>query len=115
MKFAGIEGKVIEQSQHGNYVVLQLSERISITGTFSNIWNWQEIPDEDSGFISFITYIGLNSISEAEDYQEWITDNEGYFKSDEEQPRPSKRTSLPFEIKVRGLSPIKIVELLQKP
>jgi len=62
INFAGIEGEVKSVSPHGNYTVVKLSDRITIVGTFSNRFHWEESPD--SGFKSFITYIGLKSYSE---------------------------------------------------
>ena len=108
--FAGIEGQVLESSPHGNYVVLRLTDRITICGTFSNIWNWEEI-DNDSGFDSFITYIGLENVDEAAEVIANVAEAGGYFHKNEEQPRKAKRVSeYAFEIKVRGLS----IEYLKK-
>ena len=108
--FAGIEGQVLESSPHGNYLVVKLSDRIVICGTFSNIWSWEEI-ENDSGFESFITYIGLENVSEATEVIASVVEVGGYFHRNEEQPRKAKRVpGSAFEIKVRGLS----IEYLKK-
>lgn len=113
INFGGIEGKVIESSPHSNYIVVALSDRITICGTFSNQFYWEESPDEDSGFISFITYIGLLKHSEANKFRQWIVDNGGYFHRGEDNPRRAKRvTKFPLEIKVRGLSPESVAQLV---
>ena len=106
INFSGIEGEVIESSPHGNYLVVRLSDRITICGTFSNQWNWQEATDVSSGFESFITYIGVGSISDAKLIERIVIKVGGYFYSKEQQPRKSKRVSaFPLELKVRGLTP----------
>ena len=64
INFVGVEGKVLQVSPHGNYVVVELSDRITIVGTFSNRYNWEENSDQSSGFTGFITYIGLKSPQE---------------------------------------------------
>ena len=113
INFAGIKGQITQSSPHGNYLVVRLSDRISITGTFSNQFNWEESEDESSGFVSFITYIGLRSQHEAETWLKRAVIHGGYFHSDEDTPRKSKRVkSFPFEIKVRGLSPQSVLELI---
>ena len=102
--FAGIEGKVIESSPHNNYLVVRLSDRITIIGTFSNQFLWEEMPDMSSGFESFITYIGVRSNMEASKYVNITATFGGYFHSKEQQPRKSKRVkAFPLELKVRGL------------
>ncbi|MFB2891967.1 hypothetical protein ACE1CI_03370 [Aerosakkonemataceae cyanobacterium BLCC-F50] len=114
INFAGIEGKVIQSSPHGNYVVVTLSDRITIVGTFNNAFNWQESEDQSSGFLSFITYIGLRSPSEINKFKPWLINHNGYFNRDEDVPRKSKRVQkFPLEIKVRGLSAESVVELIQ--
>jgi hypothetical protein len=113
--FAGIEGTVTEVSEHGNYLVVQLSDRVAIIGTFSNIWNWSEINEIQSGFQSFITYIGLNN-SELLQVQNLIAIHGGYFRSGEESPRPVKRiknSDRALELKVRDLSVDSVVELVK--
>ena len=114
INFCGIEGFVVQSSPHGNYLVVQLSDRISIVGTFSNQFNWEESPDVSSGFISFITYIGLRSPTELHKFTSWIANNNGYFNRNEDTPRRSKWVKkLPFELKVRGLSAQSVVELVE--
>lgn len=111
--FAGIEGEIIESSPHNNYLVVKLSDRVTIIGTFSNQFLWKEMPDITSGFESFITYIGLLSINEADEIKEILKEGCGYFHPKEKEPRPSKRNkSFPLELKVRGLSPEFVVENL---
>ncbi|MEG4302398.1 hypothetical protein QUB16_06730 [Microcoleus sp. D3_18a_C4] len=105
IKFAGIEGEIIESSPHSNYLVVRLSDRITIIGTFSNQFHWEEMPDASSGFESFITYIGVRSIAEAEAVREVILENDGHFHPKEEEPRRSKRVkAFPLELKIRGLT-----------
>jgi hypothetical protein len=105
VKFAGIEGTVKESSPHGSYLVLQLSERVTICGTFSNQWNWEESHDIDSGFISFITYVGITE-DELAEISNLVKNLGGYFKSGEDKPRKAKRVKgFPKELKIRGLNP----------
>jgi hypothetical protein len=113
INFAGIEGKVIHTSPHGNYLVVQLSSRIVICGTYSNQFKWEESTDESSGFMGFITYIGLKSQLELSRFKDWIITNNGYFDRDEDKPRKAKRVQkFPLEIKVRGLLAESVVELV---
>lgn len=113
--FNGIEGKVIESSPHRNYMVVELNDRITIIGTFSNQFCWQEMPDPESGFESFITYIGVRSIAEAEAVKEVILENGGYFHPKEQEPRRSKRVkAFPLEVKVRGLTADFVAELVRQ-
>lgn len=113
INFAGIDGKVIQSSPHGNYQVLELSDRITIVGTFSNQFNWEENSDPSSGFTGFITYIGLKSPQELSKFKDWIVDNNGYFDRDDGTPRKSKRVRrFPLEIKVRGLLSESVIELI---
>ncbi len=106
INFAGIEGEIIETSPHNNYLVVRLSDRITICGTFSNQFNWQEMPDASSGFESFITYIGVRSKAVAEQVKETVAAVGGYTYKSESEPRKSKRVKdFPLEIKIRGLSP----------
>jgi hypothetical protein len=116
--FNGKPGMVLESSPHGNYLVVELSEKVVICGTFSNQFGWQENPDITSGFISFITYIGIDSNTNIIELFEWIEKHDGYFKSnkhcDESVPRSSKRVNnYPFELKVRGLTPDSVIELIE--
>jgi hypothetical protein len=116
INFSGIEGKIIQSSPHGNYLVVQLSDRITIIGTFSNKFNWSESPETNSGFTSFITYIGLKSYGEYKKFEAWVTLNGGYFEGDDGTPRVAKRVkhfSFPLEIKVRGLIAESVVELVE--
>jgi len=115
INFAGIEGEVIESSPHNNYLVVRLSDRITICGTFSNQWNWEEAPDISSGFESFITYIGVRSPLEATQYVNVTANEGGYFHKNEARPRPSKRvTKFPLELKVRGLNADFVADLATK-
>lgn len=103
--FAGIKGKVIQSSPHRNYLVVELNDRTTIVGTFSNQFNWEEMPDVSSGFKSFITYIGIRSTAEAEAVMECVTENGGYFYPKEQEPRRSKRVkAFALELKIRGLT-----------
>ena len=112
INFAGIEGKVLQVSPHGNYQVVELSERITIVGTYSNKFHWPESTDESSGFTSFITYIGLKQ-QEFPRFRDWVIVNNGYFEGDDGTPRQSKRVRrFPLEIKVRGLLAESVVELI---
>lgn len=112
IKFKGFDGQVIEKSPHGNYLVIELSDEITICGTFTNIWNWEESPEIESGFISFITYIGCNH-DDLETIYEWIENHDGYFRESEREPRASKRNQYyPLEIKIRGLTPDSVIELI---
>lgn len=114
INFAGIEGQIVETSPHGNYLVVRLSDRITICGTFSNQFCWQEMPDASSGFESFITYIGVRSITEAEAVKEVILENDGYFHPKEQEPRRSKRVkAFPLELKIRGLTTEFVAEFVE--
>ena len=63
INFAGIEGKVIQTSPHGNYVVVELCRiALPLSNLLWNKFNWEESTDESSGFTSFITYIGLKQL-----------------------------------------------------
>ncbi|PSB52157.1 hypothetical protein C7B67_08195 [filamentous cyanobacterium Phorm 6] len=112
--FVGIKGKVIQSSPHRNYLVVELNDRITICGTFSNQWNWEEMPDASSGFESFITYIGVRSTAEAEAVMEVIHENGGYFHPKEQEPRRSKRVkAFPLELKIRGLTTEFVAEFVE--
>jgi hypothetical protein len=114
INFSGIKGQVIHTSPHGNYVTVKLSDRITIVGTFSNQFNWSESEDKSSGFLSFITYIGLRSPYEVNKFKPWLINHNAYFNRDEDVPRTSKRVkAFPLEIKVRGLSAESVAELIQ--
>ena len=114
LNFSGIKGEVIETSPHGNYLVVKLSNRISICGTYSNIFEWEEAKDEASGFLSFLTYIGFNSQQEYDKYLCLVNEYSGYFKQDGDSKRKAKRVKGKFryEMKVRGLNPDAVIELL---
>ena len=106
INFAGIEGQIVETSPHNSYVVVRLSDRITIVGTTNNQFNWQEMPDASSGFESFITYIGIRSKAGAAQAQEIVAQVGGYSYKSESEPRKSKRVKdFPLEIKIRGLTP----------
>jgi hypothetical protein len=114
INFAGMNGEVLEASPHGNYLVVKLSDRITIIGCFKNKFNWEESTDESSGFTSFITYIGLKQL-EFPKFRDWVVANNGYFDGDDGTPRKSKRVPrFPLEIKVRGLLAESVVELVQQ-
>jgi len=113
LTFAGIQGEIIETSPNGNYLTVKLSDRITIIGTFSNEYAWEEITDADSGFIAFITYIGTTGkFNELNPIYQFVEDNGGYFKHRDHLPRPAKRVNYPQEIKVRGLTPEAVIELV---
>ncbi|MDB9487570.1 hypothetical protein PN492_13600 [Dolichospermum circinale CS-537/01] len=113
INFAGINGKVITSSPHGNYLVVQLNNRITITGTYSNQFNWEENNEFESGFKSFLTYIGIKNDNELDKYHQWIEENNGYFHYKDEVFRVSKRIKgFPYEIKVRGLSVESVIDLI---
>ncbi|MBL1208286.1 hypothetical protein [Geminocystis sp. GBBB08] len=111
--FAGIKGQVIESSEHGNYLVIKLSNRISICGTFTNIWHWKEEPEYDSGFKSFITYIGFNTDSVKQKYLDLINEMGGVVR-DGEDKRSKQRVQGKFryEMKVRSLSVEHLLDLI---
>ncbi|MEG4248736.1 hypothetical protein [Microcoleus sp. Pol10D4] len=114
VNFAGVEGQVVETSPHGSYVVVKLSDRISIVGTTNNQFNWQEMPDASSGFDSFITYIGVRSKAEATKYLAVVAKVGGYTIKKEGEARKAKRVKdFAFEIKVRGLSPEFVAEVIR--
>ena len=114
INFAGIEGEVIETSPHGSYVVVRLSDRITIVGTTNNQFNWQEMPDAASGFESFVTYIGVRSSSGGEQVKEIVAQVGGYTYKKEAEARNSKRVSaFPLEVKIRGLTPEFVAEVIR--
>lgn len=117
--FAGIKGEIIECSPHSSFLVVKLSERITICGVINgrNIWNWDIAEDEDSGFESFITYIGVRSQTEAYRIIPFFQQNGGYFGNgkDSSKPRKSKRCrSYPLELKIRGLEAKFVVDCLNE-
>ncbi|MFM1842235.1 MAG: hypothetical protein RLZZ490_971 [Cyanobacteriota bacterium] len=112
--FAGIEGTIISQSPHGNFVCVSLADHLTVCGTYSNKFKWEDSPESESGFNSFIVYLGVNSNAEVENWLNLITEYGGYCKPDESEARPAKRvTAYPLEIKVRGLTPEAVVKLAQ--
>ena len=111
--FAGINGQVIESSEHGNYLVIKLSLRISICGTFSNIWQWQESPESESGFKSFVTYIGFNNDRIQQKYLELIDEIGGSVRSYEDKREKMRVTGkFRYEMKVRGLTVDNVLDLI---
>ena len=112
LTFAGIEGTIKHVSEHGNYVTLQFSNRVTIIGTFSNDYHWDIMPDIHSGFIAFITYIGLNSEHELTGINSFISEHDGYFKAGEVVARKAKWVNSKYELKVRGFHPQSVVDLV---
>lgn len=114
INFAGVEGEVVEVSPHGSYVVVKLSDRITIVGTTNNQFNWQEMPDASSGFDSFITYVGVRSKADGEKVKEIVSQVGGYTYAKESEARKSKRIQdFPLEIKIRGLTPEFVTEVIK--
>ncbi|MEG5175583.1 hypothetical protein [Microcoleus sp. B3-D7] len=114
INFAGIEGEIVETSPHGSYVVVRLSDRITIVGTTNNQFNWEEMPDASSGFDSFITYIGVRSKAGGEKVKEIVQDVGGYTYAKESEARKAKRIKdFPYEIKIRGLTPEFVAEVIK--
>ncbi len=112
IKFAGLNGKIKESSPHGNYLVVELSNRVTVCGTFSNQWQWDESHDLDSGFVSFITYVGINE-DELSEITNLVKNLGGYFKEKEDKPRKAKRVKgFSKELKIRGLHPDYIGEFV---
>ena len=115
INFAGIEGKVVEVSPHGSFVVVELSDRITIVGTTNNMFNWEEMPDISSCFESFITYIGLRSKASGEKVKEIVAQVGGFTYAKETEARPSTRVKhFPLEIKIRGLTPDYVAEVINQ-
>jgi len=115
IKFAGIQGQIVESSPHNSFLVVKLSDRITICGVIEgkNIWDWAESPDEDSGFESFITYIGIRSKVEANQIKPLLQQNCGYFGKNDSEPRKAKRVKgFPLELKVRGLEAEFVVDCI---
>lgn len=110
--FAGQVCEVLKTSAHGNYLVLKLTDRVSVVGTYSNKFKWEESPDLDSGFQSFILYIGMTiadiQSNECDTIVGYLQQNGADFQEpDSDRPRQSKRVvdkqTYPLELKVRGL------------
>ncbi|MBP0015325.1 MAG: hypothetical protein J7525_19720 [Roseofilum sp. SID3] len=115
--FQGINGEVIDSSEHGNYLVVRLTPVIIICGTFTNIWDWLDSPDISSGFISFITYLGLESEQELylskKNIISWLNSKEARLDFFKGNPyRKSKRSTTPFEMKIRELDATDIPDLI---
>jgi hypothetical protein len=112
LNFAGMAGTIVSQSPHGNFVCLSLADHLTVCGTYSNKFKWEDSPESESGFNSFIVYLGLSSASEVNQWLDTITEYGGYCKPDESEPRPAKRVeAYPLEIKVRGLTPDAVIKL----
>lgn len=113
INFNGINGEVIESSEHGNYLVVKLSNRISICGTYSNMWHWEESEEIESGFISFLVYIGFNTENVKNKYLDLITEMGGYFKQEKDEKREKQRVQgrFNYEMKIRGLTPDNVIKL----
>ena len=108
--FAGIKGKVLKSSPHGNYCIVELCDRITICGSFSNQWNWSETPDSDSGFTSFIAYIGFTT-----EEQSSLSDQIQFYGGHIQDSRDSKRNQhFPFEFKVKELSISSLLNLFNE-
>lgn len=110
INFNGITGEILTSSGHGNYLVVALSDNVSVCLTKSNKWNWEETDDVDPPFKAFVTYIGCQNHSQAQLILEWAMSNGCEFDigKGEDQPRPSKRirdkNKFPIELKIRGLT-----------
>jgi len=108
--FAGIQGKVLSISPHGSYLTVELSKRIIIVGAINNKFHWKENPEQQSGFVSFITYIGFNQ-PEFYALSEQIHFYGGYIA----EFRNSKRNQhFPQEFKVKDLSVNSVLELINE-
>lgn len=111
--FAGINGQIIEQSEHGNYLLVKLSNRISICGTFSNQFHWQEIHEPESGFKSFIVYIGFNNDRIQQKYLDVINEMGGYVRDNEVKREKMRVTGkFRYEMKVRNLNADHVLDLI---
>jgi hypothetical protein len=113
INFAGINGQIIEQSEHGNYLVVKLSNRISICGTKTNIWEWKELPEKEGEFKSILVYIGFNTDSIKDKYLNLISEMGGYIR-DGEDKRSKQRVQGKFryEMKIRNLNVDNVVDLI---
>ena len=108
--FAGIKGKVLKSSPHGNYLTVELCDRITIVGTFSNQYQWSEAPDSSSGFTSFIAYIGFTT-----EEQSILHDQIQFYGGHIQDSRDSKRNQhFPFEFKVKELSISSLLNLFNE-
>lgn len=108
--FAGIKGQVLKSSPHGSFLVVKLSARIVIVGAINNKFHWKENPEQQSGFVSFITYIGFNQPELSA-----ILDHIHFYGGHVDDFRDSKRNKhFPLEFKVRELSSESLVQLLNE-
>ncbi len=114
INFNGIDGIVTETSPHGNYLVVQLSDNVYITGTFSNQFQWSEIPDLSSGFKSFITYFGFNNQSEFNKLGEFLSKTDGYCREGEDKRIAKRVKGFHSEAKIRNLMPDEVFNLIQE-
>lgn len=112
LTFAGKVCEVLKSSPHGNFVVLKLNDRVSVVGTYSNKFKWEQSQDLDSGFESFIMYIGMSiadiQSGECDTIVGYLQQQNADFQEpDSDRPRQSKRVfdkqTYPLELKVRGL------------
>jgi hypothetical protein len=107
--FAGVKGEIISSSPHNSFVIVKLSDRIYLCGAYNNKFNWSSESDNDSGFESFIVYLGVNNEAELNKFKPIITFNNGYIDS----IRPAKRVKgFIKELKIRDLKPDGVIELL---
>lgn len=107
--FAGIKGKVLKSSPHGNYCIVELCDRITIVGTKNNQYQWSE-PDSSSGFTSFIAYIGFTT-----EEQSILHDQIQFYGGHIQDSRDSKRNQhFPFEFKVKELSVDSLLNLFNE-
>jgi hypothetical protein len=108
--FAGIKGKVLKSSPHGNYCIVELCDRITIVGTKNNQYQWSEAPDSSSGFTSFIAYIGFTT-----EEQSSLSDQIQFYGGHIQDSRDSKRNQhFPFEFKVKELSISSLLNLFNE-
>ncbi|MCT7965049.1 hypothetical protein NG799_01720 [Laspinema sp. D1] len=109
INFNGIRGEILESSPHGNYLVVALTDNVSVCVTKSNQFNWEESEDTKP-FKAFVTYIGCQNHDQAELIKQWAIEQGVDFDTAkcEDEPRPSKRirdtAKYPLELKIRGLS-----------
>ncbi|MFM6209210.1 hypothetical protein [Planktothrix sp.] len=110
ISFAGIQGKVLSISPHGSYLTVQLSKRIVIVGTYSNKFGWSGNPEQQSGFVSFITYIGAKPNEEFA-----LRDQINYYGGNIHSLRQSKRNKhFPLEFKVYELTVPSLLQLFNE-
>jgi hypothetical protein len=108
--FAGIKGQVLKSSPHGSFLVLKLSARIVIVGAINNKFHWSEIPETDSGFTSFIAYIGSTT-----EEQSCLYEQIQFYGGEIDSFRVAKRNQhFPFEFKVKELSVDSLTQLFNE-